>query len=228
MGGGAFDVTIGPVVDLWRQAKKNGRQPTPEQLAEAKSRVGYDKLILNEQNKTIRFAVEGMRIDLGAIAKGYAIDRAMVIMKQNHALGGMIDIGGDILCFGKHSNGSNSWRIGLQNPTDMDTILLKMELSDMAIATSGDYRRFTLIEKEKISHIMNPQTSTSAKEFSSVSVLAPTAMAADALATTVSVMDSKRGLELIESIDGVEALLIPSGDPTKQIRTDGIADYITP
>ncbi len=224
--GGAFDVTIGPVVDLWRRAEENKQKPTEEALAQAKSKVGYEKLVLDSENKTVKFAVEGMRLDLGAIAKGYAIDMAVEAMKKSGAIGGMVDVGGDIRCFGKPKAGRKCWLIGLEDPVVEGNLLLKLKMPDMAVATSGDYRRFVLIEGEKFSHIMNPQKGVSAGQFASVTIIAPTAVDADAMATAVSVMGPQKGLELVERLAGIEAILISSETGGKRRQSSGAALYI--
>ena len=223
---GAFDITVGPVVDLWRKAEETGRMPTEAELALARSKVGCQKLILDEQTKTVRFAVEGMRLDLGGIAKGYAIDLAVEAMQKAGAVGGLIDVGGDIRCFGTPSNSKESWLVGLQDPTVDDQLLLVLKLRDMAVATSGGYRRFALIEGKKYSHIINPRAGSSADELSSVSIVARTATAADALATAVSVMGQEKGLELIESLGETEAIVIPADKDQDLVHTEGIRQYV--
>jgi thiamine biosynthesis lipoprotein len=223
---GAFDVTVGPVVDLWRKAEDTGWMPTEDELALARSKVGCQKLILDEEAKTVSFAVEGMRLDLGGIAKGYAIDLAVEAMQKAGAVGGLIDVGGDIRCFGTPPNSKESWLVGLQDPTVDDQLLLVLKLRDMAVATSGDYQRFTEIDGKRYSHIINPQAGSSADELSSVSIVARTATAADALATAVSVMSLAEGLELIGSLDETEAILIPAGKGADLIHTEGIRQYI--
>jgi len=99
---GAFDITVGPLVDLFRVAKESQISPTLEQIEKTKSKVGYEKLILDPTNKTVQFAIEGMRLDLGGIAKGYGIDKAIEAMQKAGALGAMVDIGGDVRCFGDY------------------------------------------------------------------------------------------------------------------------------
>lgn len=222
---GAFDITIGPVVVLWRRAEDTKLKPTQEQIAEAKAKVGYKKMILDAENKTVRFAVEGMRLDLGAIAKGYAIDMAVEAMIEAGATGGMVDVGGDIRCFGKPGN-KPKWAIGLQDPDEPEKLLMVIELGDNAIATSGDYQRFVMLDGEKFSHIMTPKKGLSTKGLTSVTVIAKTAIDTDALATTVTVMGIEKGLELIKTIDGTEGFVVPS-DPNEEIKfTDGFESYI--
>ena len=221
--GGAFDVTVGPMVDLWHKAGEEHKRPSDEEIAAAKAKVGYEKLILNDDG-TVRFKVDGMRVDLGGIAKGYSIDLAIEAMKQAGAVAGMVDVGGDIRCFGKPVE-KDSWRIGLQDPRSSE-ILLVLKFNDVAIATSGDYQRFVEVDGERYSHIMNPKAGSSAKELESVTVIAPTAIAADALATSVSVMGAKDGLKMVEGIDGVETIAIPNKEGLSFVHTRGVVKYI--
>jgi len=220
---GAFDVTVGPVVHLWRQARQTGQAPSPEAVENARKAVGWRHLKLDPDRRTVRFEVEGMRLDLGGIAKGYAIDRAIEAMRQAGALGGMVDIGGDIRCFGIPANGAKHWKIGLQDPRTEEKLVLLLNADDRAVATSGDYRRFVVVDNHRLSHIIDPGTAQSAQELSSVSVIAPTAMQADALATAVSVLQENRGLKLINAVKGVEAFLIKEG---KFIQSSGMDQYI--
>jgi len=223
--GGAFDITIGPVVDLWRKAEEANVKPTEEEITSAKTKVGYKKLILNAESKSVRFAVEGMRLDLGAIAKGYAIDKAIEAMVQAGAVGGMVDVGGDIRCFGKPEK-KPKWAIGLQDPDENEKLMLVIELGDNAIATSGDYQRFVILDGEKFSHIMVPEKGVSKKGLTSVTVIAKTAIETDSLATTVTVLGMDGGLELIETIDGAECFIVPSDPRKKMIFSSGFESYI--
>lgn len=223
---GAFDVTVGPVVQLWRQAKRDGALPTAEQIAAAGATVGYGNLMLDAESRTVRFAVEGMALDLGGIAKGYAIDRAVEAMRQAGATGGMVDVGGDLVCFGTPVGGRDRWRIGLQDPGDEGNLLLRLAIDGHAVATSGDYRRFTVLNGQKHSHIVNPVTADSAAGLSSVTIIAQSAMEADALATAVSVLGHEKGLALIELLDNVEAIIIRSDAPNEWRATSGAETYI--
>jgi len=234
---GAFDITIAPLAELWRSAAESNSVPTEQELADARSKVGYEKLLLDANEMTVRFAVEGMKLDLGGIAKGYAIDRAVEAMQAGGAVGGLVDVGGDIRCFGKPPRGKKTWRIGLENPAEikggdeslsagMDTILLILKLNNAAIATSGGYRRFVLIEGKKYSHIMDRDTGTSAKGMSSVTIISQSAINADAMATAVSVMGEEKGLALIEKTPNTEAILITPSPDYQLIKTAGVDKYI--
>lgn len=225
---GEFDITVGPSVDLFRAAKKSHIAPTQEQIDKAKSKVGYEKLIIDKTDRTVQFTIEGMRLDLGGIAKGYAIDKAIESMKTNGAIGAMVDIGGDIRCFGVPANRKKYWLIGLQNPNlNMDSsanLVLKIKIAEGAIATSGDYQQFVIIEGKKYSHIIDRRTGSGAEGLSSVTIIADNATDADALATAVSAMGAEKGLALIEKLPNTEAILVPSGDEI--LKTSGADKYI--
>jgi thiamine biosynthesis lipoprotein len=226
MSDGAFDITVGPVVDLWRDAAKQEKKPTAEQIEAANAKVGYEKLLLDEANLSVKFAVEGMRVDLGGIAKGYGIDKAVEAIRAGGAIGAIVDVGGDVACFGVTPKNKTQWRIGLDDPKKEGGLLLVLKLTSQGVATSGDYRRFVTIDGEQHSHIYNPEKGQSAKEFSSVSVIAASAMEADALATAVSVMGKEKGLALIKKIDGVEAMVISSGNDEEWGYTEGIKGIV--
>ncbi len=230
--GGAFDVTVGPLVDLFRDAKEKGIKPTQEQISEVKKKIGFEKLELDKEKRTVRFLVDGMRIDLGGIAKGYAIDKAIDAMQKGGTIGGMVDVGGDIRCFGAPPNSRDTWLIGLQDPSvekeDLATnkYLLVLKLTDAAIATSGDYRRFVMVGAEKYSHIIRPSAGESAKELSSVTVISESGIDADALATAVSVLGAEKGLKLIEKEPNAEAILITAGPEYRLIKSSVAGKYI--
>ncbi len=232
--GGAFDVTVGPLMVLFHTAQKQSTAPTPEQIAEAKSKVGFEKLELDDANRTVHFTVEGMRLDLGGIAKGYAIDKAVEAAKLSGAVGGMVDIGGDIMCFGTPPEDRDSWVIGVQDPNSVlegaegSGLLMTLKVADLSVATSGDYQQFIIIEGKRHSHIMNRSTGGSAEGLSSVTIIAGNATDADALATAVSVMGAEKGLALIEKLSGTEAILITSEPKHRILKTSGAGKYIRP
>ena len=229
---GAFDVTVGPLVDLWKAAGEANVPPTEEAMAEARAKVGYEKLILDDKNMTVRFAVKGMRIDLGGIGKGYAVDKSVEAMKQRGAIGGMVDLGGNIRCFGQPPRGQESWRVGLQDPNvapeDMDNsrILLVLAITDQSVATSGDYRRFVEVRGERQSHVIDTASGKGASKLISDTIIAPDATTADALSTAVNVLGPDKGLALIERLPNVEAIIIPASQPAQPIFTTGAKAYV--
>jgi thiamine biosynthesis lipoprotein len=229
--GGAFDITVGPLMDLFHTAEEKAVAPSEEQIADARLKVGFEKLKLDDQNKTVQFAVDGMRLDLGGIAKGYAVDKAIEAMQRGGAIGAMVDIGGDIRCFGAPPESREHWLIGLQDPNAATDgigggeLALTLKVTNAAVATSGDYRQFVLIEGKRHSHIINRKTGTSAEGLSSVTIIADNATDADALATAVSVMGSKRGLVLIEKLPETEAIAMTSGPKYERTQTSGAGKY---
>ena len=229
---GAFDITVGPLMDLWRSAQDANCVPTDAELKQANSKVGFEKLILDANEKTIRFVVDGMRLDLGAIAKGYAVDKAVEAMQKAGVLGGMVDAGGNIRCFGVPPKGKTHWLIGLQDPNVMDEqmkagqTILTLKFTDNAVATSGDYRRFVVVGGQRHSHIINPATGQSSDSLASVTIICPSATDADALSTAVTVMGREKGLALIERVPSAEAILITPAPEFRQIRTKGVERFI--
>ena len=224
---GAFDITVGALEDLWRKAAKENLVPSQTDLENVHSKIGYEKIIIAPNDKSISFAADGIQIDLGAIAKGFAIDKAIEAAKKIGAIGAMVDIGGDIRCFGWSPDGKKFWQIGLQepNPKSEDKSILTLKLNDFAVATSGDYQRFVLIDGKKYSHIMNTKTGKSSSGLASVSVICKSCTEADALATAVSVMGIEKGLALIEQLPQTEAILIPAGSE-KFMQTRGAGSFI--
>ncbi|MBN2594423.1 MAG: FAD:protein FMN transferase [Sedimentisphaerales bacterium] len=229
---GAFDITVGPLVALFRKAKKSNTPPSEEQINQAKTKVGFEKLKLDSENRTVQFTEQGMLLDLGGIAKGYAIDKAIEAAQNCGAIGAMVDIGGDIRCFGLPPKNRDHWLIGLQDPNSAiegisgGGLRLVLKATNEAVATSGDYQQFVIIEGKRYSHIMDRKTGTSTEGLSSVTIIADNATDADALATTVSVMGAEKGLALIEKLPNTEAILISPQPKYEIIKTSGAEKYI--
>jgi thiamine biosynthesis lipoprotein len=237
---GAFDITVGPLMDLWRQADEANAVPTDDKLTEVRAKVGYQKLILDANQMSARFAVEGMKLDLGGIAKGYAIDKAVEAMQSCGATGALVDVGGNIRCFGTPKKGKTHWLIGLQDPNvkseirnpkseipfEMGKPLLVLKFTDAAVATSGHYRRFVSIGGKKYSHIIDTETGFSSDKLASATIIAKDATTADALSTAVTVLGAEKGLALIKKIPQTEAILITSPPKYELIKTAGAEKYI--
>ncbi len=224
LSGGAFDITVGPLVDLWKQAGDANNVPSDEQIKESLSKVGYKKLILNEADSSVRFTVEGMRLDFGGIAKGYAVDLAVEAMLDSGAVGGMVDIGGNIRCFGKPPKEQEDWVIGVQNPnlSSPQQVIMILKLDDKSAATSGNYKRFVTIGGRHFSHIIDPRTGQTVEELSSVTIITEQATDADALSTSVTVMGAEDGMKLIEKIPLTDAIVITPAPEYKIIKTKGV------
>jgi Membrane-associated lipoprotein involved in thiamine biosynthesis len=186
MSGGVFDITYKSTGELW---ENNGNKIPDDKTIEEKQRfVGGDKVSVNCAGNKIKFAGKGVKIDLGGIAKGYAIDRAGEILKKHGVENFIVNYGGDMLFCG--NKGGTPWSIGIKNPDKPSEILKKLELGASGckgIATSGDYERFFVIEGQTFSHIMNPKTGKPVKDAKSVTVIGENATVADVAATAVSV-----------------------------------------
>jgi thiamine biosynthesis lipoprotein len=223
---GAFDITVGPLVDLWHKAGETNSMPDENTLAAAKASVGYEKLILDANAMTVRFAVDGMRLDLGGIGKGYSVDRAVEVMRRKGATAGMVDSGGNIRCFGKPID-NDVWLVGIQDPNlENNGPLMVLKLNDMSVATSGDYRRFMTVGGKKVSHIIDTNTGKGSGKLASDTIIAKTAVDADALSTTVNVLGADKGLDLIESLPGTECILITAEPHYQVVKSIGADAYI--
>ncbi|NIQ87936.1 MAG: FAD:protein FMN transferase [Deltaproteobacteria bacterium] len=202
---GAFDITVLPIVDLYnRSFQANNAPPSPQALQEAMDRVGSQHLMVTKDS--ISFARGGMEVTLDGIAKGYIIDRAMDLLRQQKIQHALINAGGDIVVHGGKGEGK-PWSIGIQDPWNRKRYVDVVTLNSGAIATSGNYEVF--FDREKLfHHLILPNTGTPAPSIASVSIKAAYAMEADALATTAYIMGPDRGYQFIRQVRGVEGLII--------------------
>lgn len=208
LSGGAFDVSVAPLIKLWRRARREQRLPTSAQIERARATVGNDLWELDELGSRVRLAREGVRFDLGAIAKGYAIDRAFETLESHGFRSVLVDAGGDLRCGDAPADDPRGWRLGLA-PTDANGVPHRIVYATrIAVATSGDTERFVEMDGVRYSHIVNPATGYGLVGAPLVIVAASTAMEADALASTVSVLGSERGLSLIEQRPTCTAMVI--------------------
>ncbi|MEY4589543.1 MAG: hypothetical protein RL497_1619 [Pseudomonadota bacterium] len=206
---GAFDITFASVG--WYYDYRKGVKPTEKQRAALLPAINYRWLEFNKAKRTLRFAHQNVRIDMGGIAKGYAVDRAIDILKAKGITHATVSAGGDSRLLGD-KNGQ-PWRIGIKNPrphTDTDGVITLLPLSDSAVSTSGDYERF-FIDKatgERVHHIINPKTGKSSSELISVTILGPMSVDTDALTKCVFVSGVQKGLALINRMPGFDAIII--------------------
>jgi thiamine biosynthesis lipoprotein len=203
--GGAFDISIGPVMKLWRFDDEKPAVPSPALLQQAVEAVDYKNIHIDDV--MVRLNKPGMALHLGAIAKGYAVDRAMAILKNNGIQNAMINAGGDLTVIGTRAL-NKPWKIGLQHPRKPEKIIASFNLAEGSVATSGDYQRYFLHDNKRYHHILNPDNGKPARGLISATVITAKTMDADALATGVFVMGAEKGMQLIESLAGAEALLI--------------------
>jgi thiamine biosynthesis lipoprotein len=209
---GAFDVTIGPVVLLWRQARRTHEMPDSKKLAQARELVGYRNLLLNAKNRTVQLLKPGMRLDLGGIGKGYAADAALAVIKDRGINQALVAAGGDIAVSGPPPE-TEGWTIGIAPLLDPDAKPKRyLILHDAAVSTSGDSEQYLEFNGKRYSHIVDPKTGVGLTDRMSVTVVAPNGTTADPLTKVVSVLGPERGFEIIDSIEGVAALIVRKTD----------------
>jgi len=208
---GAFDVTIGPVVRLWRRARRQRELPSSDRLRAARELVDYRLIQMNPQDGTVELLKPEMRLDLGGIAKGYAADEALAVLKKSGINRALIDAGGDIV-LSAPPPGTSGWKIGVARLEADGPPSQVLSLADVAIATSGDTWQYVEIDGRRYSHIVDPRTGLGLTDHSSVTIIAPDGMTADALASAVSVLGPKQGLKLIGNTPGAAALIVRAPD----------------
>ncbi len=215
---GAFDVTVGPIVRLWRKARRSKQLPDPAQIAAARALVGYRMVKLNHQAQTVELTTAGMQLDLGGIAVGYACDDVLKIFHARGLSRVMIDGSGDILC-GEAPPGEPGWIVGIAPNTPDGPPSRHVLLKNAAISTSGDLFQHVEFNGIRYSHIVDPQTGLGLTDRSLVAVIASNCISADAWSTTVSVLGPPRGLKLIAQHPAAAALIMRTipGEPTPQI-----------
>ncbi|NOZ22270.1 MAG: FAD:protein FMN transferase [Planctomycetes bacterium] len=211
---GAFDITVPPLIRLWKSAAKRKTLPTEADLKAALALVGWKKMELKKESREVSLK-KGMAIDLGGIAKGYAVDAAAKALNCRGFQNVMVEIGGEVVCTGRREDGG-PWKIGVQDPRSHllapQTLDIILGLSDIAVATSGNYMQFTVINGKRHSHIIDPRSGWPADNIPSATIIALDCTTADALATAVSVMGVEKGIQLIDSLPDVEAMLITMKD----------------
>jgi len=225
--GGAFDVTLGPVIRLWRRARRQYALPAPEELAKARALVGCDKLLLDEANQTVKLAREGVVLDLGGIAKGYAADQALAVLKKHGIESALVAAGGDV-SVSNAPPGTEGWVIEIAPLESMAAgAAIKgaasapsLVLANAGVSTAGDAEQFVEIDGTRYSHIVDPATGLGLIGRSRVTVVAKTGTESDWMDTAVAVMGPERGLKLIEEQDGAAALIvIKEGDAEKTFQS---------
>lgn len=221
---GAFDPTLGPLINLWGFGAQSGTEdlPTESEIKSALQEMGFDQLEVGDQG--IRKNLQGLKINLSAIAKGYGVDRVAALLKAEGFDNIYVEIGGEVVCTGVNGKGI-PWRIGIQVPSfdALESYTKVVELSNAALATSGDYRNYSISESGLRHHILDPRTGRPASHtLASVSVITDDCMSADAFATALFVMGTEEGFEWVKTQKGVEALFIDRGENAFEFTfTDG-------
>jgi thiamine biosynthesis lipoprotein len=202
--GGAFDITYASAGKYYNY--REGIRPTAAQLEKALPAIDYRHVRLHTVNSTIAFDHPGVRIDLGGIAKGYAVDRAIEILREAGVLNALVSAGGDTRVIGERWG--RAWKVGIRDPRNRDGVVTMIPLRDLAISTSGDYERFFEKDGVRYHHILNPSTGKSTGAVHSASIIGSNATTTDALSTSIFVMGVTKGLQLINSLPDTEAVII--------------------
>ena len=204
LSGGAFDITYASAGCLYDYRQRI--KPSDEALARAQAAIGYKNLILDAKARTIRFARDGVRIDLGGFAKGHAVDNAAAILKRRGIRHAIVSAGGDSRVVGDRRG--RPWTIGVRHPRRTGEVVAVLPLEDVAISTSGDYERYFERDGVRCHHVIDPKTGKSPGGVHSVTILAPDGLTSEGLSKSVFVMGIEKGMRLIESQHGVDAVVV--------------------
>ncbi|MDD5512743.1 MAG: FAD:protein FMN transferase [Candidatus Omnitrophica bacterium] len=207
---GAFDITVGPLMDIWGFADRDFQIPSRAQIRRALALVGSDKIILQDADNVVKLKIPGMKLDLGGIAKGFAIDRAVARLKSSGITSCLINAGGQVFCLGSKSG--VPWRVAIQDPRNND-FRGYLELVDRTIATSGDYNQYFIRDNRRYSHIIDPRSGYPADSgVVSVTVISDQGALADGLSTAIFVLGKDKARLLVNDFPGTEVKVIEEKD----------------
>jgi len=220
LSGGAFDITFSSVGYLYDY--REHVKPTDQQIAQALPGINYRHLQLDPKGRTLHFARPGVRIDLGGIAKGYAVDNSIAILKGREIRYAIVTAGGDSRMLGDRRG--RPWNVGIRDPRQRGEVAAVLPLADVAISTSGDYERYFEEDGVRYHHIINPKTGKSATGVRSVTIIGPDGITTEGLTKSVFVKGPKAGMRLIESLKGVDAIIID--DAGRMLYSPGLRDAL--
>lgn len=205
---GGFNIAVGPAVDAWNVSQE-GRIPSRDELERVRPLIDLSHMQLNREAGTVYLGRSGMKIDIGGIGKGFAADLAAEVMKAMGATAGVVALSGDIKTFGRMPDGQR-FLFGIEHPRKQEKLLARLELEDEAVSTAGDYQRYFEHHGIRYHHILDPQTLKPGRLCQSVSVIASEGVMADGLDTGIFVMGPEKGMELVERLPHVEAVIVDS------------------
>ncbi|GEN57861.1 FAD:protein FMN transferase [Halolactibacillus alkaliphilus] len=206
---GGFDITTGPLTNLWRIGYDDARKPSQAEIDATLSVVDHEQVELDKENQTVFLPIEGMEIDLGAIAKGFIADEVVKYFDEQGVTTAIIDLGGNVYVKGNRPSGE-AWTVGVQNPyLGRGQLLGRIRASDLSVVTSGIYERYLEVDGETYHHILDPDTGYPFEnEIAGVTIASETSLAGDALSTAVFSLGLEDGLALIEDLPDVEAVFV--------------------
>lgn len=205
--GGAFDITYASMDKVWKFDGSMTTIPTEDDIRKSMALVGYKNVVLDAGERSVFLKYPGIKIGFGAIGKGYSADKARELLESKNVKGGIINASGDLTTWGTQPDGS-PWMVGITNPMNDNKVFSWFPLKNRAVVTSGNYENYVVINGKRYAHIIDPRTGYPANGLVSVSVFAPRAELADALATGLFVMGRKTGLDLVDQLKGVECVMV--------------------
>ena len=212
---GAFDISYASMDRIWKFDGSMTKMPSKEEITASVEKVGYKNIVLDKKNNTVFLKLEGMKIGFGAIGKGYAADNAKDLLILKGVTSGIINASGDMNTWGKQPNG-NEWKVAITNPMDKNKVFALLPITNGAVVTSGNYEKYVNFNGKRYTHIIDPRTGYPSTGIVSVTVFAPKAELADALATSVFVMGKEAGLDRINQLPKIECIIIDdNGNITK-------------
>lgn len=212
---GAFDISYASMDRIWQFDGSMTAMPSEEEITASVSKVGFKNIVLNKENSTVFLKLEGMKIGFGAIGKGYAADKAKDLLISKGVPSGIINASGDMNTWGKQPSGKE-WKVAITNPMDKNKVFALLPIKNGAVVTSGNYEKYVNFNGKRYTHIIDPRTGYPSSGIISVTVFAPKAELADALATSVFVMGKEAGLDRINQLPKIECIIIDDkGNITK-------------
>lgn len=233
LSGGKTNICFGTVLKLWHDCREHAvnypeeaKLPDMDELKAAGEHTDINSLVIDKENSTVYFSDPQLQLDVGAVAKGYAVEQVCSWAEENLWSCGAISIGGSVYTFGyKNDDGKTLWNIGIENPdTTANDYLLNVQVTDVSIVTSGDYQRYYTVDGKNYCHIIDPDTYMPAEYVASVSVICKDSALGDALSTTLFNMPVEEGKKLVESMENVEAVWVDKN--YEKTFSSGFEDYI--
>jgi len=223
---GAFDISYASMDKIWQFDSSMKTMPSEEKIKASVSKVGYQQIILDEKNTTVFLKSKGMKIGFGAIGKGYAADKAKTLLISKGAKAGIINASGDMNTWGTQPNGEE-WKVAITNPLNKNIAFAVLPITNGAVVTSGNYEKYVTFNGKRYTHIIDPRTGYPSSEIISVSVFAPKAELADALATSIFVMGTEVGLNRVNQLSKIECIIIDDKGNIHSSKNINIKNYET-
>jgi len=224
---GAFDISVGPLVDLWKKESKKNTIPDKSLIDLIKNNcIGFDKLKLYSAEYKIGFSSDCIKLDYGGVGKGYVLQRIVWLLQAKNIENGLINFGGNIYALGNDLQGK-SWIVNIKDPQDNNNYIRQIKASNLSISTSGGYERYSLVNGRKYSHIIDPRTGFPVNHFSSVTIVSQSPLFADALSTALSVLSTYESSKIISELDKIAVLLIEKNESEVKIYENDNLKKIT-